>query len=46
VLLSAYKLYKRRCFKRLSKATLLCTICQEVRLTFFQMRRKSIFFSR
>lgn len=33
-------------FKRLSKTTLLYTIRQEVGLTFFQMRRKSIFFSR
>ena len=46
MLLSAYKLYKRRCFKRLSKTTLLYTIRQEVRLTFFSNASKvNIFFT-
>ena len=44
VLLSAYKLYKRRCFKRLSKTTLLCTICQEVKLDFFKCAESRYFF--
>ena len=45
-LLSAYMLKTQMFYQRLSKTILLCTIRQEVRLTFFQMRRKSIFFSR
>ena len=44
MLLSAYKLYKRRCFKRLSKTTLLCTICQEVKLDFFKCVESQYFF--
>jgi hypothetical protein len=46
-LLSAYMLFQTQMFyQSLSKTILLCSICQEVRLTFFKCVESQYFFSR